>query len=136
MTAWEYKVVPAPSKGLKARGIKGPEGRFANALENVMNEMAAEGWEFLRAETLPSEERSGLTSSTTTFRSVMVFRRLRSEDVSAFQPRVLEKTEPPHLAASGKTEADTLAAEPVLTKATEETPSGDSPEQSPDKTAT
>lgn len=73
--AWEYKVVPAPSKGQKARGIKGPEGRFAHALESLLNEAAQEGWEFWRAETLPSEERSGLTGSQTIWRHVMVFRR-------------------------------------------------------------
>lgn len=90
MTAYEYKVVPAPSRGRKARGVKGPEGRFANALEAVMNEMAGDGWEFQRTETLPSEERSGLTSTTTTYRNIMVFRRLRGNDMSVFQPRVLD----------------------------------------------
>ncbi|WP_372887543.1 hypothetical protein [Shimia sp.] len=92
MTKFEFKVVPAPAKGRKARGVKGTDGRFAYALESVMNEMAAEGWEFLRTETLPSEERSGLTSTTMSFRSVMVFRRQRADDVSAFRPRLLEKT--------------------------------------------
>lgn len=91
MPIYEYKVVPAPSKGRKARGVKGTENRFAFALENVMNEMAAEGWEFQRTETLPSEERSGLTSTTTTFRNVMVFRRGRADDVSAFRPKLLER---------------------------------------------
>lgn len=91
MTAFEYKVVPAPARGQKAKGIKGPDGRFANALERTMNEMAAEGWEFQRTETLPCEERQGLTSTTVTYRNVMVFRRARADDVSAFQPRVLER---------------------------------------------
>lgn len=88
---YEFKVVPAPSRGKRAKGIKGAEGRFAFALEEVMNEMAAEGWEFLRTETLPSEEKSGLTSTATTFRSVMVFRRARKDDISAFRPRLLER---------------------------------------------
>ncbi len=88
---FEFKVVPAPSRGKRAKGIKGPEGRFAFALEDLMNKMAADGWEFLRAETLPSEEKSGLTSTKTTFRSVLVFRRKRADDVSAFRPRLLER---------------------------------------------
>lgn len=88
---YEFKVVPAPSRGKRAKGVKGSEGRFAHALEEVMNDMAAEGWEFLRTETLPSEEKSGLTSTTTTFRSVMVFRRARKDDISAFRPRLLER---------------------------------------------
>ena len=65
MTRYEYKVVPAPVKGEKSRGVKGAEGRFAFAIERLMNEMAAEGWEYQRAETLPSEERSGIASSQT-----------------------------------------------------------------------
>lgn len=90
MTAYEYRVVPAPSRGRKARGVKGLDGRFANALETVMNELAAEGWEYQRSDTLPSEERSGLTSTTTTYRNIMVFRRPRGDAVSTFSPRVLE----------------------------------------------
>lgn len=77
MTGYEYKVVPAPAKGLKAPGIKGAEARFANALEHRMNEMSAEGWEYQRADILPSEERQGLTSTQTVYRTVLVFRRPR-----------------------------------------------------------
>lgn len=72
---FEYRVVAAPTRGVKAKGLKTPEARFSNALEQVMNEMAAEGWEYLRAETLPSVERSGLTSTTTQWRNMLVFRR-------------------------------------------------------------
>ena len=80
MTGYEYKVIPAPAKGVKAKGIKGPEARFAHALEQSMNTLAAEGWEYLRADILPSEERQGLTSSQTVYRSVLVFRRELAED--------------------------------------------------------
>ncbi len=75
MVEYEYRVVPAPSRGKRARGVKGPEGRFANALQDVMNTLAAEGWEYLRSDTLPNDERTGLTSVQTTFRSILVFRR-------------------------------------------------------------
>ncbi len=76
MTRYEYKVVPAPAKTGKAKGIKSPEARFARTVEDVLNEMAREGWEFQRAELLPSEERQGLTrSATTVWRNVLVFRR-------------------------------------------------------------
>ncbi len=82
MVGYEYKVIPAPAKGLKARGVKGPEARFANALEHRINEMAADGWDYLRADILPSEERQGLTSTQTVYRSVLVFRRTKeAEDV-------------------------------------------------------
>lgn len=75
MTRYTYKVLPAPAKGRKAPGVKGAEARFAYGLEEAINEMAAQGWEYLRADILPSEERQGLTSTTTVYRSVLVFRR-------------------------------------------------------------
>lgn len=90
MSAYQYKVVPAPSRGLKGKGVKGADGKFAFALEKLMNDMGAAGWEFQRAETLPSEERAGLTSKTTVFRNVLVFRRTRDADVSAFEPVLLD----------------------------------------------
>lgn len=84
MQAFEYKVVPAPHKGTKAKGIKTPESRFANSVEATLNEMAAQGWEYQRAELLPSDERTGLTGSTTKWRNVLVFRRaLMAEPVQS-----------------------------------------------------
>lgn len=80
MARFEYRVVPAPEKGVKAKGAKTPEARFAHALEELMNEMGAEGWEYQRADTLPSTERSGLTGSTTQWRHVLVFRRKITQD--------------------------------------------------------
>ena len=75
MERFEYKVVPAPVQGKKSKGVKGTSGRFALALETLMNELGAEGWEYVRADTLPCEERSGLTGRTTTFQNMLVFRR-------------------------------------------------------------
>ena len=89
MPQYEYKVVPAPAKGLKARGIKTPEARFAHSVESLLNTLGAEGWEYLRAELLPSDERSGLTGSTTNWRNVLVFRRVVASETEMFQPRVL-----------------------------------------------
>lgn len=81
MQNYEYKVIPAPTNGTKAKGVKTAQGRFAMTLEVLMNQMAAEGWEFQRAETLPSEERTGLMSKSTSYRNVLVFRRV--SDVAA-----------------------------------------------------
>ena len=72
MIQYEYKVIPAPTRGLKGKGVKGPDSRFANALETLMNEMGVDGWDYQRAETLPSEERAGLTGKNTIFRNVLV----------------------------------------------------------------
>ncbi|MEP4197411.1 MAG: DUF4177 domain-containing protein [Aliishimia sp.] len=75
MARYEYSVIPAPSKGVKAKGVRSTEARFAHGLQELMNQMGAEGWEYQRAETLPSTERAGLTGSTTQWRHVLVFRR-------------------------------------------------------------
>lgn len=75
MQSYEYNVIPAPSRGEKERGLKTGAERFAHALTQVMNEMAREGWEYWRADTLPAEERTGLTSKTTVFHNLLVFRR-------------------------------------------------------------
>lgn len=75
MPFYEYKVLPAPSRGRKAPGVKTPEARFALGVEDLLNDMARAGWEYLRTDILPSEERQGLTSTHTVYRSVAVFRR-------------------------------------------------------------
>lgn len=94
MQTHEYTVVPAPSRGEKARGARTGVERFAYALTGEINRMAAAGWEYVRAETLPCEERSGLTSRTTVYHNVLVFR------------RALARTDAAHPVA-------TLAAAPV-----------------------
>ncbi|GFE48579.1 cell division protein FtsZ [Roseobacter cerasinus] len=99
MAKYQYRVIPAPNRGIKAKGLKTPEARFAHTVEGLMNEMAADGWEYQRAEALPSVERSGLTSTTTTWRNLLVFRKPVSDEPSdSFMP-----------------DATTLRAEPQLT---------------------
>lgn len=75
MQRFEYKVIPAPRRGEKARGVKTTEDRFAYALTLLMNDLGAEGWEYIRADALPCEERTGFTGVKTTFQNVLVFRR-------------------------------------------------------------
>jgi hypothetical protein len=113
MTGFEYKVVPAPTKGQKARGVRKAPDKFAFAVQELMNEMAQDRWEFLRSETLPHEERSGLTSTTTTYRTVLVFRRsngLPIEEAPVMQTLVEDPVE----AASAEPEpAEEKAPEPT-----------------------
>lgn len=75
MQRYEYKVVPAPKRGEKARGIKSTEDRFAFTLTQMMNDLGRDGWDYVRADTLPCDERSGLTGTKTTFQNMLVFRR-------------------------------------------------------------
>lgn len=74
---YEYKVVPAPLRTVKVKGLKTTEERFAHLIEEALNDEAAGGWEYLRSETLPCEERKGLTGTARSFQSVLVFRRPR-----------------------------------------------------------
>ena len=76
MPTYEFRVVPAPKAGLKAKGVRSNEERFAHALETLMNQMGAQGWDYVCADTLPAEERQGLTGRTTVYQNMLVFRRV------------------------------------------------------------
>ena len=113
MTQYIYRVVPAPAKGEKSRGAKGAEARFARGLEAAINAQARDGWEYLRAESLPSHERKGLTGTQTVQRCMLVFRRPAdtvSEPATAPAPArsaLFARREPP-LNAGPATEAPDL----------------------------
>ncbi|MGR3492809.1 MAG: DUF4177 domain-containing protein [Shimia sp.] len=82
MSKFEFKVIPAPIKGTRVRGVKSTQARFALSLETVMNEMGADGWDYVRTDTLPVEERQGLTGKTTTYQNMLVFRRPVEDEVA------------------------------------------------------
>ena len=75
MQRYEYKVLPAPRRGTKARDAKTTEDRFALTLTTLMNDLGRDGWEYPRSETLPCDERSGFTKTKTTEQTMLVFRR-------------------------------------------------------------
>jgi hypothetical protein len=84
MPAYEYRVTSAPRGGVKAKGVRTPEARFAFALEAEMNRMAVEGWEYVRSDTLPCEERQGwFKGKAVVPRTVLVFRRALPEEPEA-----------------------------------------------------
>lgn len=86
MSKFVYKAVPAPTKGQKAKGVKSTEERYALAMTDLLNEMASDGWEYVRAEMLPCEERKGLTRTQTTYQNVLIFKRF----MQAQRPMSLE----------------------------------------------
>lgn len=106
MRNFEYMAVPAPTQGTKAKGAKTTEARFALSLTSLLNEMAEEGWEYVRAETLPCDERKGLTRTQTTYQNILIFRRLKA----GAQPLSLEVAPVRRLASEPRP-----AAEPVRT---------------------
>jgi hypothetical protein len=89
MAMYEYKVIPAPTKGQKTPGIKLPEARFANTVEGLLNAQAAGGWEYLRTDILPSDERAGLTSTQTVYRTLLIFRRAKAAPQDAADKAIL-----------------------------------------------
>jgi hypothetical protein len=131
MQRYEYKVVPAPQKGVKAKGVRSPEGRFANSIELQLNELAAEGWEFVRAELLPSEERSGLTGSTTNWRNILVFRRELAVAAPVVEEEIKTEAEAP---AKDVTQAPEPEATPEVTKEEKDVPAGLRPLPGPGST--
>ena len=87
MRNFEYKAIPAPHQGTKAKGVKSTEDRFALSMTELLNEMASDGWEYVRADTLPCDERKGLTGTQTTYQNVLIFRRLdAAADPLTLQP--------------------------------------------------
>ena len=109
---YEYKVVPAPKKGKRSKGLHGGVDKFANALMLVMNEHGAEGWEYLRSDTLPVEVRSGLRGKSTEFQNMLVFQRVISEDVAVELPaeapievKEIAKTHAPLLPSAPESQA-------------------------------
>ena len=77
MRQFEYKAIPAPNTGTKAKGVKTREDRFALSMTETLNELAEDGWEYVRAEMLPLAERKGLTGTQTSYQNILIFRRLR-----------------------------------------------------------
>lgn len=76
MTLYEYRVVAAPRRAKRIRGMKASQDRFAATVSEVINDAAAEGWDYVRSETLPMEERQGmLKGRVEVLQSLLVFRR-------------------------------------------------------------
>lgn len=94
MQRYEYKVIPAPRRGEKSRGVKTTEDRFALALTMVMNDLGSEGWEYIRADTLPVDERAGFTGTKTSFQNVLVFRRVMEVEATAARPLLAAEAPP------------------------------------------
>ena len=77
MQRFEYKIVPAPSRATKsARKAQSAADRLSIVLADVMNTHGQDGWEYLRSEYLPLEERRGIFArQSVSQHHVLVFRR-------------------------------------------------------------
>lgn len=99
MKHYEYRVIPAPARTQRVKGEKTTEGRFAHLLTQAINEMAEDGWDYVRAETLPCEERRGLTKRETSMQTVLVFRRMSAD--AEREARALAEPNPLPVAPAG-----------------------------------
>jgi len=77
--SFEYKCVAAPERAKRIRGARTRTERVAMAMEELINEEAVNGWEYLRTDLVPVEEKPGLLSqSREVHRAVLIFRRSRA----------------------------------------------------------
>lgn len=131
---YEYKFIPAPQKIEKHKGAKTPAERFARTIEAAINALTPEGWEYMRSETLPAEERRGLTGRSTVFHTMLVFRRpapyeslrMNSADPVMSAPKSETSDAAPTMRALRPAATDTRrrASAPPLTSAAARTASG------------
>ena len=78
MSHYDYKVVPAPKRAKKVKGVRTAEELFALTLTDAINEVARQGWEYVRAEHLPAEASRGwFRAALAEEQTVLVFRRPR-----------------------------------------------------------
>ena len=116
MSSYEYTVIPAPARAEKSKGGRSGIDRFAATLTDTLNEMAREGWDYVRAEVLPAEERSGLTSRNTVYHNLLVFRRARdAAPTRALPVEEITQTAPP-AAAEPIRPPDPPKAQPALSQ--------------------
>lgn len=94
---FEYKVIPAPRRGQRTKTAKGTSGRFAYAMEVTLNELATDGWEYVRAESLPADERHGMMrKKVEEYHNVLIFRRATN---ATEEPAVIQTPARPFFAA-------------------------------------
>ena len=80
MSYFDYKVVPAPQRVKKVRGVTGAADLFALTLTDAINEVARQGWEYVRAETMVAEAPGGfLRKAAASEQTMLVFRRPREQ---------------------------------------------------------
>lgn len=126
MNDYEYKAIPAPERTVKVKGLKTPGERFAHLLTECLNEAASEGWEYVRAESLPCEERKGLFGKARSTQVVLIFRRALSstpapgeafhhdEPAHRPEPRHMPEHHQPEPAAHSAHPIPRFRAEPAL----------------------
>lgn len=79
MSVYEFKLVPAPLRPVQKKVRSSAEDGFCVTLTEMVNDMAADGWEYVRCESLPGPSRGWKFWKPREERQVFVFRRLRDD---------------------------------------------------------
>lgn len=86
--SYEYKCIAAPERAKRKRGAKTRTERVASAMQEVIATEAVDGWEYMRTDLVPTEEKAGLFSRTQeVHRAVLVFRRARMIQAPVYAPQ-------------------------------------------------
>ena len=113
MSYYDYKIVPAPKKARKVKGVHGAAELFALTLGEAVNELARQGWEYQRSEQLTIETPGGwLRRGRAEEHTVLVFRRAREH----LSPRIADPEREPAFEPAARPEprlGRSAAAEPA-----------------------
>lgn len=107
---YEYKCVGAPEEPRRQRGVRAWSDRVALAMQEVIAAEAVDGWEYLRTDILPVEEKDGFFSRARRVnRAVLIFRR-EIGDAPRSRPAerpgaILAEDQPPPRPATGQKSA-------------------------------
>lgn len=78
MTFYDYKVTPAPKQLKRIKGMSSTADLFSATLAEAINAAARDGWEYVRAESLPVTETKGwFRRGAEVIETVLVYRRPR-----------------------------------------------------------
>ncbi|CTQ51355.1 hypothetical protein JDO7802_03394 [Jannaschia donghaensis] len=72
---YEYDVIPAPKKPQRIAGLTREDDRVAHELSELFNDMAVEGWEYVRADTINIDDVTGIAGNVPKAHTLLVFRR-------------------------------------------------------------
>lgn len=76
MSQYDYKVVPAPRRLKRIRGVNSPGELCAATLAETLNAVAREGWEYLRADQVAAAQEGGwFRRGREVVETVLIFRR-------------------------------------------------------------
>lgn len=95
MERYEYRLEAVPTKSKRYKGLPKSDDAFALTVSDAINDLAKDGWEFFRIETMNETCRAGLFGTKTVSRDYMVYRRaLRSNGMSLEEPLQPRRVKP------------------------------------------